>query len=208
MAGLWLVAASPQAWSESAGGQVIVKFTAQSEAGQALARIDLATIGAPAGDARLSEIARALGERIGVPLRLENLTSGRELLLAIDREKLAAAVAERLRRRADVQGVEVADPTGSAGPRLAVAFAPGSALAKTVASEARVALELPPGKIGGPLEVEAAVQSSDRDRAVLALDLDALLSGLLARLEADPEVQYVQRNLQLRPYPAGAKPRS
>ena len=84
--------------------------------------MDLAAIGDPAEDARLIEVAQDFGERVGIPVRLESLTSGRELLLAVDREALAAAVAERLRQRDDVTSVEVADPPRSgrrpASPRL------------------------------------------------------------------------------------------
>ena len=45
----------------------------------------------------------------------------------------------------------------------------------------------------------------DRERAVLALDPDALLGVLLARIEADPEVQYAQPNVRMRPYRAEAR---
>jgi hypothetical protein len=207
MAGIWLVTAPSQARSERGNDQVIVKFTAQSEAGRALAQMDLATIGQPAEDARLNEIARAFGERIGIPVRLENLTSGRELLLAVDQERLAAALAERLRQRDDVRSVEVADPAEAGAPRLAVELEPGSALAATVAREPRVALDPLPGTGGSPVAVEAAVQSLEGDRAVLTLDLDALVSGLVARLEAEPDVQYAQRNLRLRPYPVSTERR-
>ena len=44
-----------------------------------------------------------------------------------------------------------------------------------------------------------------RERAVLALDPDALLGVLLARIEADPEVQYAQPNVRMRPYRAEAR---
>ncbi|MGH6906049.1 MAG: hypothetical protein ACREIR_25290, partial [Geminicoccaceae bacterium] len=132
--GTSLVTASPGAQTESSPDQVIVKFTSQSDAGRALARMDLATIGDPAEDARLVELAQDFGERIGVPVRLESLTSGRELLLAVDRDALAAAVAARLRQREGVTRVAVAAPTTGPGgepaaPRLTVAFEPGSPFA-------------------------------------------------------------------------------
>ena len=66
------------------GDQVIVKFTTQSEPGQILSQMDLAASADPAADPRLIEVARAFGARIGIPLRLKSLTSGRELLLAVD----------------------------------------------------------------------------------------------------------------------------
>lgn len=200
LVGMWLIAATSHAWSESSGDQVIVKFTSESEAGQILSQMNLAAIGDPAEDARVVGVAQDFSQRIGIPLRLERLTSGRELLLAVDHQALASALAERLRQREDVTGAEVADP-GSAGeaPRLAVEFRPESAFAEMVAGGSRVALEGP-----GRSEIEALVQSSKRDRAILTLDPDALMSTLLARIEADPNVQYAQPNLRLRPYRAEA----
>src|SRR5690606_17627267 len=158
----------------------------ESEAGQVLSRMDLAAVTDPAGDAQLAVIARDLGERIGMPLFLESLTSGRELLLALDRGALLGALAERLRQRDDVARVEVESVEAL---RLVVAFEPDGAFADMVAGGRRVTLG----------EVEAEVLSAERGRAVLALDSDALMSTLLARLEADPAVQYAQPNLRLRP---------
>jgi hypothetical protein len=209
--GTWL-AASPEAQTESSPDQVIVKFTAQSDAGRALAQMDLATIGDPAQDARLVELAQDFGERIGVPVRLESLTSGWELLLAVDRDAVAAAVAARLRQREGVTSVEVAESTtGSGGepasPRLTVGFEPGSPFAARLARESRVALGHLPGAGPGAPDVQAEVRSAAPDHADLVLDLDALMTGLLERVAADPDVQYAQRNLRLTPYRAGAKER-
>lgn len=196
----WLAAAAPDAASQGSGDQVIVKFKEQSEAGQTLSRLDLGAIADPAGDVRLTEVARRLGERVGVPLRLESLTSGRELLLGIDYRQLASALAEGLRRRADIASAAVTDPGRDEAPRLAVEFEPGSAFAEMVASGPRVALE-PASGLG---RIEAEVEMSDRHRAVLALDREALLSAVLARIGADPDVQYAQPNLRMRPYRAEA----
>ena len=162
--------------------------------------MDLAAIADPAADARLIEVARDFGARIGIPLRLEGLTSGRELLLAVDyrglasRARGAAASARRHHRRE----VMATGERRNGAPRLEVEFEPGSAFAAMVASGPRVALE----PVSGQGEIEVEVQRSDRDRAVLALDPDALMSVLLARIEADPEVQYAQPNLRMRPYRA------
>jgi hypothetical protein len=199
LAGPWLVAASAHAAAESSGDQVIVKFTSHSEAGQILSGMDLAAIAEPAEDPRLIEVARDFGARIGIPLRLQGLTSGRELLLAVDYLALASALAEGLRQRGDITGVEVVRPASEERtPRLEVEFAPGSAFAEMVASGPRIAL----APVSGPGEIEAEVRRSERDRAVLMLDPDALMSALLARIEADPAVQYAQPDLRLRPYRA------
>jgi hypothetical protein len=95
----------------------------------------------------------------------------------------------------------VTDPgSDEQAPRLEVEFEPESAFAELVASGSRVALE----PIAGLGEIEAEVTTSDRDRAILALDRDALMSAVLARIEADPHVQYAQPNLRMRPYSARA----
>jgi hypothetical protein len=179
-------------------GQVIVSFSSDSAAGQQLARLDLEAIDDPTGDARLLEIAHDLGERFGVPLRLEGLTSGRELLLAIDREAVMATAAERLAKRLGVTGVERLEPTEPGDARLAVAFQPDSEFAAAIATGSRLALGEPSGDGAGGLSVEAAVEDAGSADAILALDLDAIARRLLERLQADPQVRYAQPNLLLR----------
>jgi hypothetical protein len=202
----WLIVAIPGARSESGSDQLIVKFMPESPAGQALGRMDLAAIDDPAEDARLVEIAQAFGERIGIPLRLESLTSGRELLLAVDHEALAALAVARLRERDGVIEAAVVDQ-GPGSPRLTVAFEPGSAFATAVAGESRIVLGQLAGEGPSRMAVEAEVASSSQDQAILTLDLEALTSGLVEGLQSDPDVQYAQRNLQLRPFRADAERR-
>jgi hypothetical protein len=117
LAGPWLVAATAHKRAESGDDQVIVKFAPQSEAGQILSRMDLAAIADPAGDPRLTEVARDFGARIGFPLRLQGLTSGRELLLALDYRALASALAEGLRQRGDSGGDAPGQRGTGAAPR-------------------------------------------------------------------------------------------
>jgi hypothetical protein len=197
-------AAATQAQREGATDQLIVSFTPDSEAGQQVAGIDLAAVSDPTGDRRLLEIARAWGERLGVPLRVEGLTSGRELLFAIDQEALAAVVAERLGQREGVIDAEVVtgrSGSGDAGgPRIAVAVAPDSAFAAAVAGGERMVVGDPSGDRSGYVPIAATVEASGPANAILALDLEALVSAVAEHLQADPDVHYVQRNLRLRPY--------
>jgi hypothetical protein len=198
-------ATATQAQREGATDQLIVSFTPNSEAGQQVAGIDLAAVSDPTGDRRLLEIARAWGERLGVPLRVEGLTSGRELLFAIDQEALAAVVAERLGQREGVIDAEVVtgrSGSGDAGgPRIAVAVAPDSAFAAAVAGGERVVvLRDPSGDRSGQVPIATTVEASGPANATLALDLEALVSAVAEHLQADPDVRYVQRNLRLRPY--------
>ena len=203
LAGTLLIAATVHS-SSGGGDQVIVKFTSHSEAEQALSRIDLAAIANPARDDRVLEVARDFGERIGIPLRLESLTSGRELLLAVDHQALGTALAERLRQRDGVTGVEVLQRAGyERAPRIEVEFDPDSAFAETIARGPQLALEALSGDGPARLGIEAEVQFHDRNHAVLALDPEALMTTLLARIEADPDVQYAQPNLRLSPYRGG-----
>lgn len=203
LAGTLLIAATVHS-SSGGGDQVIVKFTSHSEAGETLAQMNLAAIAEPVGDTRLVEVARGLGERIGIPLRLESLTSGRELLLAVDHQALTSVLAERLRQRDGVTGVEVLQRAGyERAPRLEVEFEPDSAFAETIASGQQLALEALSGDGPARLGIEAEVQFHDRNHAVLALDPEALMTTLLARIEADPDVQYAQPNLRLSPYRGG-----
>ena len=65
---------------------MIVKFAVRERSRAGAGADGLSAIADPAGDARLIQVARDFGERVGIPLLLESLTSGRELLLAVDQQ--------------------------------------------------------------------------------------------------------------------------
>ncbi len=111
--------------------EVMVKFTAGSEAEKALTRATSAKL------EPLMPTVQHLTAKLGIPLRAKQILSGGWLLLAIDLDKLAQQVADQLQKSSAVVGVEV-KAKGSKGlgmpePRLLeVTFRPDSAEAKII----------------------------------------------------------------------------
>ena len=84
-------------------GEVLVKFAAASTGGKLLAAADPESIGT---DAALARYLATASQEVGIPLRAERLTSGGELLLAIDEEALVSQVLERVRGDSRVETAE------------------------------------------------------------------------------------------------------
>lgn len=179
-------------------GDLIVKFRDASEPGTQLA----AVLAGQRTVASVAPLAARLSGELGVPLNLVQVTSGREALLALDRQALGRALLARAGREASVRRVALAAPAVPAG-------LPGTQLVLNLETQgpmpttARDALgaRLAIGTLGRPRVVVA----QGADSAIrLHYDVDALTLALIARLQQRPEVEYVQANRLLRPAPAGS----
>ncbi len=180
-------------------GELIVGFAPGSAIERALA----GSGGRIEGNAALADGLAALAREIGVPLVARQLTSGGELLLAVDRDALVEECLRRLRANPNVERAErVAQPqTILPSPReeLRVVLRPGSEAARLAAAAheggepphalaALASLLLPDhpahptARLAGEIEV------------VLTLDLEALTLDLAARLEERPDVRSVELN--------------
>ena len=176
-------------------GDLIVKFRDASEPGAQLAavRSGQRTV------ASVAPLAARLAAELGVPLVLVQVTSGREALLALDRETLGRALRARAGREAGVQEAAMApQAAGLPGPELVLRLSTQGNMAGTArdALGARLAI----GTLARPRVV---AQGEGAGRALsLHYDIDALTLALIARLQQRPEVEYVQANRLLRPQPA------
>lgn len=188
-------------------GDLIVKFTDASEAGALVAR---AVRDEPAATAQLSTLAARLSAELGVGMTAARVTSGRELVLSIDREQLLARLAQRVQRDPAVTGV-----TPLAGPKtvlppatiaLVVEFAPGSDGYRLLQRAARAGERrnrdidaLVAGLTAGA-DPQPAGQANERGQLVLAVDVAALTRDLVERLKRRADVEYAQLSQVVRPF--------
>ena len=180
-------------------GELIVGFAPGSPIGRALA----GSSGKLEGNAALAEGLAALSREVGVPLAARQLTSGGELLLALDRDSLVEECLGRLRGNPNVERAErLAQPvTILPSPReeLRVGLRPGSEAAR-LAAAARQGGEQPPAleSLASLLlpahPAHPTARLAGETEIVLTLDLEALTLDLAARLEKRPDVRSVELN--------------
>ena len=175
----------PRAAAPIVSGDLIVKFRDTSDNGVALAAV--------LGGTRTVEAAAPLAARLsgvlGVPLKLVQVTSGREALLAIDRDALQRSLAQRAAR-------EVGVVSALAAP----------AAAGLAADQLSVRIELTPQAAPQALAARLASGSLLRPRlhgesaggALLSYDMPGLTLALLERLKQQADVEYAQANRLLR----------
>jgi hypothetical protein len=175
-------------------GDLIVKFRDGTEAGTSLA----AVVGGTRTMDSAAPLATRLSGELGVPLKLVQVTSGREALLAIDRDALLRALAQRALRE---PGVKRAVPVP----------APATVLPSEQAS---VRIELKPqasarslaGKLGIDSLAQPRLHTDASGATLLSYDMAGLTLALLERLKQQADVEYAQANRILRPVD-GSKPR-
>lgn len=180
-------------------GELIVGFAPDSPIERALA----GSGGALEGNAALAEGLAALSREVGVPLAARQLTSGGELLLAVDRDALVEECLRRLRANPNVERAERLPQPATILPspreELRVVLRPGSEAAR-LAAAAREAGEQPPAlaALASLLLPDHPAHPTARlgveTEVVLTLDLEALTLDLATRLEARPDVRSVELN--------------
>lgn len=194
-----------------AGPQFIVKF----RSGTAGDRTALQAIQDQPGQSRIfADFAAALGGEIGTPIRIASVTSGRELVVAVDVAAITAAVVAGLRRRPDVVRVEPmteADvpPVVPQNPTISVEFARDSTLATSIAEGWSKALDSDPEILGlkddvaRDTGVELLPHPPKTQPMLFTLDIAKLAAELGERLKMRPDVEYLQpvTLLQLQPLP-------
>ena len=175
----------PRAGATIVSGDLIVKFRDASDNGAALA----AVLGGTRTLASAEPMAARLSDALGVPLKLLQVTSGREALLAIDRDALQRTLAQRAAREPGVVRAVASPPAvGLPADQLSVRVdltpqAAPQALAASLAS-------------GGLLQPRLHKDASGA--TLLSYDMAGLTLALLERLKQQADVEYAQANRLLR----------
>lgn len=173
--------------AHNVSGDLIVKFTAASEAGLLLAQAQHKT---PLDDQLLMQLAVRLSTEMQVPLVPMYVTSGQELVLAIERTQVAQAIKQQLTRRPGIRRVKVATNAKSILPADKIGF--------IVECRAHCLTQVPvPLRVGiyPPLSGQAAANGG----MILTLDLMEITRAVVAQLKDRPDVLYAQPNQMLRP---------
>ncbi|MBL8343818.1 MAG: hypothetical protein JNN03_00090 [Rubrivivax sp.] len=188
-------ASTPRATPPSApivSGDLIVKFRDASEPGRQLA----AVLAGQRDMASAAPVASRLSADLGLPLQMVQVTSGREALLALDREALGRSLLSRAGREAQVQRATMTVPPpggGLPGAQLVlrIEWRPAAPAGAVQAVASRLALpSLPAPQVQG---------ESTGNVSRLVYDIDALTLALIERLQRRSDVEYVQANRLLRP---------
>ncbi len=211
VAGLMAVAAAANGPSSFVAGDLIVKFTDASEPGRAVAR----AMRAERLPDEITAIATGLSADLGVALVAARVTSGRELVLSIDRERLVQALRQRLKRDPAVRDVVPLGPPKTARPAaqllLVVDLAADSEAQRQVEQAFRAGRRTTPdvdslvARLTADAYPKPAGHVSARAELILTVDVAALTRELIERLKRHPDVEYAQLSHIVRPYGGEAR---
>ncbi len=194
----WAGAAVPADQEPLAAGQMLVKFATGGPADTEIAR--LMRSGEP-GSAELDEYVQALVAILDVPLFVRQITSGRELVLEIERSAVLDRAAAKLREAAGVQQVSIDRASGSQqywDDRLVVVPAPDSDLARAAlrakdAGKAEAMYELLARQFAHP-HYALQAQAIEAPQIELRIDLQKTTLSVIRSLQARADVEYAQPN--------------
>jgi hypothetical protein len=186
--------------------EFIVKFKAGTAGDRVTAQ---AAQDQAAQAAFFADFAAALSGEIGVPIRIDTVTSGRELVLGVDVAKAADAAIAGLEQRPDVVRAMRVEGGGAPqvlprDPMLAVEFTADSAIGRRLTEDRPGTLQDDPDildlsrdmadRTGLPLVLRPAAPA-----IMFTLDMGRLTSELESRLKRRPDVAYVEPNRLLQP---------
>jgi len=187
---LVLIASASHAASSApiVSGDLIVKFRAASDAGRLLAQAQDSDVIDPK---LLAQVATRLSSDLKVPLAPIRVTSGQELVLAIERAQLEQSIKQQLTRRAGIRRVAMVPNAKSILPPAKIEFivecnAPCTAQVSLVQLLAAISPQL-----RGHTEADGKI--------ILRLDVTELTRTLVAQLLRRPDVLYAQANQIVRP---------
>lgn len=193
-------------------GDLIVKFTAVSEPGTLVTR---ALQGGQAADRQLAALAARLSRELGVAIAAVRVTSGNELVLSIDRDRLAQSLRQVLTRDPAVRAATRVDPPKTVLPAAQIALAldlrrdseAGSLVRRTTHAGRQTSNEIEAlvKKLSVGAHPQPSGHVSNRGQLVLTIDIAALTLDLIERLKRRPDVEYAQPSHIVKPYP-GASP--
>ncbi len=212
------VAASAARPPVSAPGDLIVRFANTSPAHAAV----MQQVDNPKHGDATAAVAAKLSSTLQVPLRAVQVTSGRELVLSIERVGLATQVAERVAQAPafrSARATAVIAPPADHPPTvlppstllLKVSAPPDSDAGRAVANARRGAassrerIAALAGSLVPGHDAAVAARVDAQGRLLIEIDMRVLVAEVVAALRKHPDVVYAQANQMLRP--GGVTPR-
>jgi hypothetical protein len=193
-------------------GDLIVKFTAASEPGTLVAR---AMQGGQDADRQLAALAARLSQELGVALAAVRVTSGNELVLSVDRERVMQSLRQVVTRDPQVRKATRIDSPKTVLPAAQIALAldlrrdsdAGKLVRQTAQAKRKTTKEVEAlvAKLCVGTDPQPSGYVGNRGQLVLTIDIAALTLDLIERLKRRPDVEYAQPSQIVKPYP-GASP--
>ncbi len=193
-------------------GDLIVKFTAVSEPGTLVTR---ALQGGQAADRQLAALATRLSRELGVAVAAVRVTSGNELVLSINRDRLVQSLRQVVTRDPAVRAATRIDPPKTVLPAAQIALAldlrrdseAGSLVRRTTQAGKQTSNEIEAlvRKLSVGTRPQPSGRVSDRGQLILTIDIAALTLDLIERLKRRPDVEYAQPSHIVKSY-SGASP--
>jgi hypothetical protein len=175
--------------SPEVAGDVIVKFRDASEPGRVVAPI-------LTGQSRIDSavpMVSDLSNDLGSPLTVVRVTSGRELVLAIDRVRVGQIISLRADNVSAIRSMKPADSSARLASQQQLEFVvepqPGSDVEKAISS------------ITGNFQPHARSRIDEDGRVLLTIDMTGLTRQTVEQLKKRSDVEYAQANVLLKPYP-------
>jgi hypothetical protein len=190
-------------------GDLVVRFTDASDAGQAVVRAMRAT----QVPADVMAVATRLSDELGVPLVAARVTSGRELVLSVDRDRLAQTLMQRVKLDPAVRGVAPVAAPKTILPAAQLVFVvelkAESEAQRQVRQAAQAGRRTTPevgklvARLAADLYPRPAGHVNERGELALTVDIAALTLDLVERLKRRPDVEYAQLSQVVRPFGGG-----
>jgi hypothetical protein len=206
-----IAAAEANGPSTFVAGDLIVKFTDASDAGQAVGRA-MRSAQVPAD---VVAVATRLSDELGVALVAARVTSGRELVLSVDRDRLTQTLTQRVKRDAAVRGITPVAAPKAIWPAVQLAsvveLKADSEAQRQVQQAAQAGRRTTPevGKLVARLVSDLYPQPTghvnERGQLVLMVDIAELTRELVERLKRRPDVEYAQLSQVVRPFGGGVQ---
>jgi hypothetical protein len=206
-----MAAAEANGPSTFVAGDIIVKFTDASDAGRVVER----AMRADKVPADVTAFAARLSNELGVALAAARVTSGRELVLSVDRDRLAQSLMQQVRRDPAVRGIAPVVAPKSILPAAQLAFVvelkADSEAQQQVRQAAQTGRRTTPevgklvDRLAADLYPRPAGHVNERGELALTVDIAALTRELVERLKRRPDVEYAQLSQVVRPYEGGAR---
>ena len=189
-------------------GDLIVKFTAASESGTLVTR---AMQGGLTADRQLAALAARLSRELGVAVAAVRVTSGNELVLSVDRNRLAQSLRQVVTRDPAVRAATRIDPPKTVLPAAELALAldlrrdseAGRLVRRTARAGQQTSTEIEAlvKKLCAGAVPQPSGRVGNRGQLVLTIDIAALTLDLIERLKRRPDVEYAQPSQIVKPYP-------
>lgn len=185
---------SPSQGQQIVSGEVIVKFAPGTRGHQVYKK---ALADEPNSEAELAALATDLSSELGIPVAIDQLSSGQEFIIAVHTDAVLAKLIAYLESRADVKDAHLLTDTKPRrlyrNPTVSVEFRADSQIV-----EDESALKAFVDEVANQSGIEVTTARAPHT-IELEVDIRALTMDLIQRLRQRSDVEYAQANFLMEP---------